>query len=130
MDSVVGKLQHLSLGQMADALVGVESSRALLARVEDLLGTASALPARLYLFDGDAQVFYGAAGFGCEREAAEIPLDRVLGDRPPHWHPLRSQGSWIGLLEILSAGAYPVEAVDHHQPAPPRDGGHPTARGA
>ncbi|HEX3135087.1 MAG TPA: hypothetical protein VHX44_16095 [Planctomycetota bacterium] len=54
MDFLTGKEHSLSLGQMADALVGVESSRALLTRVEELLGNSQAIPARLYLFDGDA----------------------------------------------------------------------------
>lgn len=112
MDHQVVKQQHLSLGQMADALVGVESSRALLARVEELLTTAQAMPARLYLFDGDGQVFYGAAGFGCEREAPEISLAQVLHERSDRWHPLRSQGNWIGLLEVLSVQEYPSDLVD------------------
>lgn len=112
MDPQVVKQQHLSLGQMADALVGVESSRALLARVEELLTTAQAMPARLYLFDGDGQVFYGAAGFGCEREVPEISLAQVLHERSDRWHPLRSQGNWIGLLEVLSVQEYPSDLVD------------------
>lgn len=111
MDSLAGK-HYLSLGQMADALVGVESSRALLTRVEELLTSAQAMPARLYLFDGDAQVFYGAAGFGCEREAPEIPLATVLHERDERWHPLRSLGNWIGLLEVLQTDDYPTDIVD------------------
>lgn len=112
MDPVAVKDSQAALGRMADALVGVESSRALLLRVEDLLSGAQAVPARLFLFDGDGQVFYGAAGFGCGREAPDIMLSQVI-DRPaPRWHPLRSQGNWIGLLEVLGDQSYPSDLVD------------------
>ncbi len=112
MDPLAVTDSQASLGRMADALVGVESSRALLLRVEDLLTNAQAVPARLFLFDGDAQVFYGAAGFGCAREAPDITLNQVLGQPSPRWHPLRSQGNWIGLLEVLGEQIYPSELVD------------------
>jgi phosphoserine phosphatase RsbU/P len=112
MDPQISKPPQLSLGQMADALVGVESSRALLARVEELLAAVQALPARLYLFDGDSQVFYGAAGFGCAREAPEIGLAQVLHERSERWHPLRSEGNWIGLLEVLSEQDHPRHLID------------------
>ncbi len=102
-----------SLGRMADALVGVESSRALLVQVEDLLTSLEAMPARLFLFDGDAQVFYGAAGFGCPREAPDITLSQLLDQPSACWHPLRSQGNWIGLLDVLAGtAAYPAALVD------------------
>lgn len=112
MDSSAQSRASVSLAQMADALVGVESSRALLPRVEELLSSVQALPARLYLFDGDAQVFYGAAGFGCEREAPEIPLADITTTPKARRHPLRAQGNWVGLLEILGTDSYAPELID------------------
>lgn len=112
MDSPTASKVQMSLGAMADALVGVESSRALLVKIEELLTSAQALPARLFLFDGDAQVFYGAAGFGCAREAPDIFLAQIFDQPPVHWHPLRSQGSWTGLIEVLAENEYPHEHVD------------------
>ena len=93
MDSPTATKVQASLGVMADALIGVESSRALLVQVEDLLAGVRALPARLFLFDGDAQVFYGAAGFGCGREAPDIFLAQIVDQPPVCWHPLHSQGN-------------------------------------
>ncbi|HEX3135086.1 MAG TPA: SpoIIE family protein phosphatase, partial [Planctomycetota bacterium] len=57
-------------------------------------------------------MFYGAAGFGCLREAPEIGLAQVLREPAERWHPLRSQGSWIGLLEVLGVQDYPSGLVD------------------
>ena len=112
MDSLTATKVQASLGVMADALIGVESSRALLVQVEELLVGVRALPARLFLFDGDGQVFYGAAGFGCEREAPDINLAQILDQPPVRWHPLRSQGNWIGLIEVLTENQYSRQQVD------------------
>jgi sigma-B regulation protein RsbU (phosphoserine phosphatase) len=103
---------ELPLAIVADSLVGVESSRALLLRLEELLTALHALPARLYLFDGDAQVFYGAAGFGCAREADDIDLAAELAWPHPRRHRMCSHGDWIGLLEILGDQPYLVAQVE------------------
>jgi phosphoserine phosphatase len=112
MDLPTQARTNVTLALMADALVGVESSRALLPRVEELLGNLQALPARLYLYDGDAQVFYGAAGFGCEREAPEIAFADIADATQQRRHVLRAKGNWVGLLEILGQDDYPRELID------------------
>ncbi|MBA3938361.1 MAG: SpoIIE family protein phosphatase [Planctomycetes bacterium] len=94
-------VQPLTVAEIADALMGVESSAALLARLEDLLARLGALPARVYLFDADSGSFYAAAGLGCAKAAPEIPLLRPDA-APAHHHLLRSCGEWVGLLEILT----------------------------
>ncbi len=103
-------VRPLTVAEIADALMGVESSNALLARLEDLLGRLGALPARLYLFDADSGSFYAAAGLGCTRAAPEIPLIRPDA-APANHHLLRSCGEWVGLLEILATEPCDSELV-------------------
>lgn len=103
----------LSLNDLADALVGVESSRMLLSTLEDLLTRAGAVPARLYLFDGDKRVFFPAAGFFCERAAADVALPSSALEFSRHRHPLRSRGDWVAMLEILAEGGYDEHLVNH-----------------
>ena len=101
-----------TLAAMADALVGVESSRILVSRIEELLTAMQATPARLLLFDGDAQVFYSAVCFGCGQERDDIPLAQVLNQPPPRLHLLRSHGDWVGALEIEGTESYQQELVE------------------
>jgi sigma-B regulation protein RsbU (phosphoserine phosphatase) len=92
--------QLLSLSTIADELVGVESSAALVDRLDALLIHLHAVPARLYLYDATQNLFFPVAGFGCARTAPDLqpPLDGVF---PPHRFPLLSGGSWVGMLELL-----------------------------
>jgi serine phosphatase RsbU (regulator of sigma subunit) len=99
------------LAGLADALVGVESSRALMLRLEDLLAGAQALPARLYLFDGDQQVFFAASGMGCDCDVPDLPLP-AHGGFPARMHPLNSRGEWIGVLEVLGREPYDLTLVE------------------
>ena len=91
-----------------DLLLGAESSRTLLRRLEDLLTAAEALPARLYLADIQGAVYYIAAGFGCTREGADLPFDQP---RTPGQLVVTSQGEPVGLLEVPAAAAPRLEAV-------------------
>lgn len=80
-------------------------------RLEDLLAGAQALPARLYLFDGDQRVFFAASGMGCDCDVPDV-LPSADGIFAARLHPLRSHGEWIGLLEILGAQTYDVALVE------------------
>jgi phosphoserine phosphatase RsbU/P len=96
----------VTLAHMADALVGVESSRMLLAHLEELLTNIHALPARLWLFDGDAQVFFNPVAFGCERTDEERSLDDVVIDLYPRFYGMKSHSEWVAALEIMSGQPY------------------------
>jgi sigma-B regulation protein RsbU (phosphoserine phosphatase) len=87
------------LALVADTLIGCENGAALLRRLEELLQLQQALPAQLYLYDGDAGSFYPAAGIGCPVATVEISAS-ALEPRPPGWHLLSSRGRWVGLLAI------------------------------
>jgi phosphoserine phosphatase RsbU/P len=101
-----------TLAAMADALVGVESSRILVSRIEELLQAMQAMPARLLLFDGDAQVFYSAVCFGCKSERQDVPLTDVIDQRPSRFHVLRSHNDWVGALEIEGKEPYQRELIE------------------
>jgi sigma-B regulation protein RsbU (phosphoserine phosphatase) len=101
-----------ALAQLADALVGLESSQSMLTRLEELLAGARALPARLFLFDGSQRVFFPAAGLGCEREHPELPAPDPDQALPPGHHALCSRGEWVGLLQVLAEQPYDVELVE------------------
>ncbi len=100
----------LSLEQVADLLVGVESVDALLATVDDLLAQLLALPARLYLWDGGGHVYYAAHGFGCPREAPHLAAPEFL---PPGWYRLSSRGAPVGLLVVESEWSHDRAALAH-----------------
>ncbi|TVR43636.1 MAG: GAF domain-containing protein [Planctomycetota bacterium] len=93
----------MTLAQVADALVGVESSQMLLHRVEQLLARVGAHPARLWLIETTSMVFYPVAAIGCESEAEDLPAEDILLDPPPGCHLLYHQGDPIGLLSITTA---------------------------
>ena len=68
----------LSLGQIADVMVGVESTDLLLNRLETMLNKLSAVPARLWLLDIGEMSFYSVAGFNCPREVPDLPAADIL----------------------------------------------------
>jgi phosphoserine phosphatase RsbU/P len=102
----------MSLAHMADALVGVESSRMLLSRLEELLTAMHAMPARVWLFDGDAQVFYNPVAFACPRTPEERSLDHVASGKYPHFHAMKSHGAWVAALEIISEQNYDTTVIE------------------
>ncbi len=104
-------VQTPSLSRLADALVGIESSQSMIARLEEVLVSARAMPARLFLFDGSQRVFFPAAGLGCERDHAELPAPEPDQALPAGHHPLTSRGEWVGLLQVLAEGDYDYELV-------------------
>ena len=83
-------------GQVAGRLLASDSSGSLVAALEDLLEEFGAVPARLYLRDPAAEVYYAAAGLGCERDAPDLPVDSA-GDRILR---LRGPDGAIGLLVL------------------------------
>lgn len=88
-----------SLAMMVDELIGVESGGTLTEHLEALLTNFGAVPARLYLYNDDAGIFFSAAHFGCEKEAPDLP--RVItNELPLGYYPLLSAGEWIGLLYV------------------------------
>lgn len=100
----------LGLSSIADVLVGVESTELLVHRLEQLLTRFQALPARLWLIDMGDMVFYAVAGFGCERQAADLPAQDILMDPPDGYCVLYHQGDPVGLLTI-EASQYRRQAV-------------------
>ncbi len=92
------------LEDLADALLQAESSATLLKRLAELLDLFGATPARLYLADTQAQVFYSAAAFACERNAPDLPLD--LKPEPQQFI-LHSRKEAVGLLCVNPATAEP-----------------------
>lgn len=91
-----------------DLLLGAENSRTLLRRIEELLGTVGALPARLYLADMQGRVYYAAAGFGCDRDAEDLSFDLTPA---PGRLTLTSQEDIVGLLEVPAAADRAVSAI-------------------
>jgi sigma-B regulation protein RsbU (phosphoserine phosphatase) len=85
---------------VADALIGAEGSEEVLARLEEVLHAAQALPARLYLYDDDHGVFYPAAGLRCEIGSEELPAPRAGAALPRGRRILSSRGNWVGLLAV------------------------------
>ena len=82
--SAVHSRVGLDLGQLADLVLGVESTASLLSAVEDILTTLGAMPARMYLWDAHGGCYYAAAGFGCPREAADVlPIEPAPNRNPP-----------------------------------------------
>ncbi|MFM2090202.1 MAG: hypothetical protein RLZZ127_691 [Planctomycetota bacterium] len=100
----------LTLEQVADLLVGVESVDSLLTAIDDLLAQLLALPARLYLWDGGGKVYYAAHGFGCPREAPDLRLPDPL---PRGWYRLSSRGAPVGLLVVESEWSHDPKALEH-----------------
>ena len=94
-------VDQLNLGQIADALVGIESTELLLNRVETVLQRVDALPARLWLMDVGAMVFYCVAGFGCPRDVEDLPAEDILMEPQLGQYLLHQNGDPIGLLEII-----------------------------
>ncbi len=89
---------------MAEALIGADGSEEVLARLEEVLAAARALPARLYLFDDDHGVFYPAAGLQCEAGSEEIPAPRPGSPLPRGRRILSCRGTWVGLLAVEDEG--------------------------
>jgi serine phosphatase RsbU (regulator of sigma subunit) len=116
LDDGSGRFRHssepemLTLNQLADSLVGVESSRLLLARIEENLARLAALPARLYLIDSGAMVFYPVAAFSCSDRHDEIAAEDILLEPKPHHYLLLQQGDPVGLLVVEREDGYP-EAI-------------------
>lgn len=88
----------------AAALIDADGSSGLVSALERLLAPMVALPARLYLLDGQAGAFYSAAGIGCATDAPDLPVPRSVGDWPAHHHLLRCHDRIIGVLQV-AAGA-------------------------
>ena len=95
------ELDGLNLAQLADALVGVESTDLLLNRIETVLQRVNALPARLWLMDVGEMVFYCVAGFGCPREVEDLPAEDILMDPQLGHYVLHQNGDPIGMLQII-----------------------------
>lgn len=89
----------LSLGIIADELVGVESGSTLVDHLDELLTRLDAVPARLYLFNADEGVFFSAAGFGCPKDAPDLAPPGPDGLQPGFF-PLLSAGEWVGILHL------------------------------
>lgn len=89
----------LSLGIIADELVGIESGSTLVDHLEEMLTRLDALPARLYLFNADEGVFFAAAGFGCTKEAPDLDPPGPDG-LEQGFFPLLSAGDWVGILQL------------------------------
>lgn len=96
-------VNDLTLAQIADALVGVESSQMLLHRVEQLLVRCQGIPARLWLIDTGRMTFYCVAGFGCDANVDDLPAEDILMEPGPGFLVLHHQGDPIGLLQIENA---------------------------
>ena len=96
----------LNLPRIATALIRAAGGESLIDELDELLAAAGAKPARLYLVDRRAGAYYAIAGFGCSREAADIPLPDDLHPLPGHVHDLRADGLDIGVIEILAEGEY------------------------
>jgi hypothetical protein len=95
---------ELSLGQIADALVGVESTELLLNRIETVLQRVQAVPARLWLMDVGEMVFYCVAGFGCPRDVDDLPAEEILMEPQAGQYALHQNGDPIGMLQVLEGG--------------------------
>lgn len=100
-----------TLPVIADSLLSAESSGSLLASLEESLASSGAIPARLYLYDGDAHSFYAAAGLGCPRDAPDLLARDTLTGLGGMRHALHSRGNLVGLLEILAPGQHDHTAV-------------------
>ncbi len=96
----------LDLPRIATALIRAAGSESLIDELDELLAAANAYPARLYLIDRRAGVFYAIAGFGCAREAPDLPLPDDLHPLPDHLHELRTDGVDVGMIEVLTADEY------------------------
>ncbi len=100
----------LALDQVADLVLGVESTSALLAAIEQILTDLMALPARLYLWDAHAGAYYAAAGFGCDRAAPDLsPAQAQAANR----FPFATRGHPVGLLAIDSGWVFDRAPVEH-----------------
>lgn len=93
------------LEDLADTLLQAESSSSLLKRLDEMLDMFGATPARLYLADTQAKVFYSAAAFACDRNAPDVPLDLAPA---PHQFVLHSRREPVGLLSVNPATAEPA----------------------
>jgi phosphoserine phosphatase RsbU/P len=102
--------QPPSLSELAGGLVSAPNSRALLASVEELLSRLSALPARIFLYDGEARAFYAAISIGCPKEAPDIPLSQAMAPTPEHHFLLSDNNQPVGLLQTFST-TYAVDGV-------------------
>jgi sigma-B regulation protein RsbU (phosphoserine phosphatase) len=70
-----------AIHRLVDRLLNPGSSPALVASIEEVLDEFAALPARLYLRDPGAGVYYAAAGLGCERDAPDLSEADLDGPR-------------------------------------------------
>ena len=94
------------LESQAAALIAADGSGDLVAALERLLTPMAAVPARLYLLDGQAGAFYSAAGIGCASEAPDLPVPHSVAEWPAHHHLLRCNERVVGVLQV-AAGAAP-----------------------
>ncbi|MDA3961450.1 MAG: SpoIIE family protein phosphatase [Planctomycetota bacterium] len=99
---------NMSLADVAGALVGHASSRALLERLEELLTLLGASPGRLHLIDSESMTFYPVAGFGCPAEGPELEAQQELIEPPPGHRVLFHNGDPIGLLTFDPDGDSPA----------------------
>jgi len=105
MSETTRRYSAIDLPEIAKALIAAESGSALVANLEDLLARCGALPARLYLYDGDSTTFYAGAGLGCTTAAADITLAAAAAARPPRFL-IGSLREPVALLDVL-AGSGP-----------------------
>jgi sigma-B regulation protein RsbU (phosphoserine phosphatase) len=91
--------------ELADNLLQAESSSTLIKRLTELLELFGATPAILYLADSQSRVFYPAAAFACERQAADIPFGLIP---EAHQFILHSRKEPVGLLTVNPAMAEPA----------------------
>lgn len=93
------------LESQAAALIAADGSGDLVAALERLLAPLAAVPARLYLLDGHAGVFYSAAGIGCPTEAPDLPVPGSVAAWPPDHHLLRCNERVVGALRVAPGAA-------------------------
>jgi phosphoserine phosphatase RsbU/P len=84
-----------ALAMLADRLLLPDNSLSLISALEEALDELGALPARLYLRDPVAGVFYAAAGLGCERDAPDLAPEAATG---PRCLELRAEDAATGVL--------------------------------
>ncbi len=101
-----------SIDDLGTALAICDSTQALYARLEDLLGRIHALPAILYLRTGD--MLHGVAGFDCSHDVPAVPLSSLptnerSGELPANQVPLSVKGEVVGMLAVF--GRVPTDGA-------------------
>lgn len=107
-----GSGSSLTIGEMADAIVGTESTRMLLTQCEELLEQLGAVPSCLYLIDAGAMVFYPVHGFGQNADVPDIDATDILLEPSPADFLLYQRGDPVGLLRLQHPDLAPRHLVE------------------